>query len=131
MSARRRRLIHTDLALDEILTDKKLARLGDPYINLIWSLALSEKAGEPTGAKVKSKTLAEALKRSGLRRHLPKRIDRHTQGDAAEAFIVYSWLHGVMSLEESVEFIVERIEEPIEAFASLLEEIERRLEAVG
>lgn len=131
MNALRRLLIHANPPLEEILRDKKLARLGDLYVNLVWSLALSERYGEPTGVNVKSGVLAEALKRSGLRGRLPKRVDRHTQGDAAEALIVYSWLRGVMSLEESVEFLLGRVEEPIEAFASLLEEICGRLKDGG
>jgi hypothetical protein len=88
--------------LTEILTDHKLASLGDAYINFVYSLALSERKRQPTGAKVKGRVLAEALKKVGLREHMPSRITRHMLADAAEALIVYSWLHDYISLEESV-----------------------------
>ena len=90
-------------SLTEILLDQKLAKLGDAYVNFLYSLALSNKEGKPTGIKVKGSLLADALKKAGLRKFLPSRIDRHKQADAAEALIVYVWIQGLMSLEEGLE----------------------------
>ncbi len=115
--------------MNEVLVDKDLAKLGDAYVNFVWSLALSEKKGKATGEKVKSSTLAEALRRSGLRKSLAKRFDRHAQGDAAEALIVYSLLRGVMPIQECVNLLCGVVEDPVQAFVALLEEIKRRLEA--
>jgi len=113
-------------SLNEILKDHKLAALGDAYVNFIYSLALSKRRGEPTGAKVDSHVLAEALKRSGLRGFLPSRVDRHKQADAAEALIVYAWIQDLMSIEEGVN-ILEKHEDVVEAFCSLLLEVRRKL----
>jgi hypothetical protein len=103
----------------EILTNHKLAALGDAYVNFLYSLAISKKSREPTGAKVDSRLLAEALKKAGLREYLPSRTDRHKQADAAEALIVYAWLKGLISLEEGVK-VLERYKDEVEGFCSLL-----------
>jgi hypothetical protein len=93
--------------LSQILLDKQLARLGDAYINLVYSLALSKRKGRPCGAKVKGTILADALRKSGLRTLLPSGIDRHTISDAAEAVVVYVWLHNLLTLEDCVQTIAE------------------------
>jgi len=116
---------YTDLR--EVLMDQKLAALGDAYANFVYSVALSKRKGEPTGAKVDSRLLAEALKKAGLRKLLPSRIDRHKQADAAEALIVYAWIQGSMTMEEGVS-ILEQGEDMVEAFCSLLLTAKRKLD---
>jgi len=105
--------------LSEVLMDQKLAKLGDAYVNFLYSMALSKKKGEPTGTKVQGRLLADAFKKAGLREFLPSRIDRHKQADAAEALIVYPWLRGSMTMEEGLKILVEN-EDNIEAFSVLL-----------
>ena len=105
--------------LSEILMDQKLAKLGDAYVNFLYSLALSKKNGEATGVKVKGRLLADAFKKADLRKFLPSRVDRHKQADAAEALIVYPWLEGSMTMEEGLE-ILEKTEDEVEAFCNLL-----------
>jgi len=113
--------------LREVLMDKKLAALGDAYVNFIYSVALSKRKGEPTGAKVDSRLLAEALKKAELRNLLPSRIDRHKQADAAEALIVYAWVRGLMTIEEGVS-ILEQGEDMVESFCSFLLTAKRKLD---
>ena len=105
--------------LSEILMDHKLAKLGDAYVNFLYSLALSKKNGEATGVKVKGRLLADAFKKADLRKFLPTRVDRHKQADAAEALIVYPWLQGSMTMEEGLE-ILGQTDDEIEAFCNLL-----------
>jgi len=112
--------------LREILTDHKLAALGDTYVNFVYSLALSKKMGEPTGVRVDSRILAEALRRAGLRDLLPPRTDRHKQADAVEALIVYAWIQGLMTIEEGVN-VLEQHENATEAFCSLVLTARKRL----
>jgi hypothetical protein len=109
--------------ITEILLDKKLSKLGDSYVNFIYSLALSRRLEEPTGKSVKSTILAEALKRAGLRKLLPKRIGKHDQADSAEALIVYAWLNKMLDMDECVEVLEKSIEEPVEAFTNLILDI--------
>ena len=89
-------------SLNQILTDKKLAALGDAYVNFIYSLAVSKRLGKPFGKKVKGTPLAEAVRKAGLRKLLPSRIDKHVLSDAAEALLVYAWLTKALTLEECV-----------------------------
>lgn len=114
-------------SLREVLMDQKLAALGDAYVNLVYSVALSKRKGEPTGAKVDNRLLAEALKKAGLRSLLPSRIDRHKQADAAEALIVYAWVRGSMTMEEGVS-ILEQGEDTVEAFCSFLLTAKKKLD---
>jgi hypothetical protein len=88
--------------LNQILTDKKLAALGDAYVNFIYSLAVSKRSGKPFGKKVKGTPLAEAVRKAGLRKLLPSRIDKHVLSDAAEALLVYAWLTKALTLNECV-----------------------------
>jgi hypothetical protein len=90
-------------SLTQILTDKKLAALGDAYVNFVYSLAMSNRLKKPFGKKVKGTPLANAVRRAGLRKLLPSRIDKHVLSDAAEALLVYAWLNEVLTLEESAE----------------------------
>jgi hypothetical protein len=110
----------------DVLTDHKLASLGDSFINFAFSLALSEKKGAPEGKKVKGTLLAEALRRAGLREHLPSRMTSHMLADAAEALIVYAWLQGHITLEETVA-ILEKNDDPVEDLSHLLEKIRYRI----
>jgi hypothetical protein len=90
-------------SLSQVLTDKPLAALGDAYVNFVYSLALSRRTGKPCGKKAKGTPLAEAVRKAELRKLLPSRIDKHVISDAGEAFLVYSWLNRLITLEESVE----------------------------
>jgi len=114
-------------SLREVLMDQKLAKLGDAYVNFLYSLALSKKKGEPAGTKVEGRLLADAFKKAGLRKFLPSRIDRHKQADAAEALIVYAWIRGLMTMEEGLK-ILEQNEDTIEAFSFLLLTAKRKLD---
>ncbi|HVP40776.1 MAG TPA: ribonuclease III family protein [Candidatus Krumholzibacteriaceae bacterium] len=112
--------------LENVLNDQNLACLGDAYVNFIYSIALSKKKDEATGAKVSSSILAQALRKAGLRGFLPGRLDRHSLGDAAESLIVYAWIHGAISIEESVATLLSS-DNAAEAFAILLRQAKERL----
>ncbi len=98
-------ILHDYRELSEILMDKRLAGLGDAFVNFIYSLALSRKSGKPCGKKVKGAPLAEAVRKVGLRSVLPSRIDKHVLSDAAEALLVYAWLTDAVTMEESVDVL--------------------------
>lgn len=112
--------------LNEVLTDHKLASLGDVYVNFVYALALSNKRRVPSGAKVRGRILAEAIKRADLREFLPSRMERHLLADAAEALIVYAWLNNFVTLEEGVS-ILEKFDDPAEGFSHLLRKIKSKI----
>jgi len=114
--------------LRRIISDKGLARLGDAYINFIYSLALSEVEGTPTGVKVSDRVLAEAAKSSGLRSLLPKRTNRNDTANAVEALLVYAWRNKLMASEEAVN-ILNSHPDPKESFTHLLGLVLRRIQA--
>jgi hypothetical protein len=105
--------------LTSILTDQKLAKLGDAYLNFTYSLALTKKKKEPAGVKVESHILAQAIKRAKLRKYLPHRTDRHKQADAAEALIIYAWNQNALTIQETVQTL-QKYEDSVDAFYSLI-----------
>jgi hypothetical protein len=112
--------------LTEVLTDHKLASLGDVYVNFVYALALSNRKRMPSGAKVKGSILAEAIKKATLREFLPAKMSRHLLADAAEALIVYAWLRNVVAIERAVSTL-EKFDDPIEGFNQLLMEIKGKI----
>jgi hypothetical protein len=114
-------------SLQKLLLDKDLAALGDSYINFVYSLAVSKKTGHPTGAKVNNRILADAVEKSGLRKLLPHRVDKHARGNAAEALMVFAWLQDMQELSDAIKVINEQ-DDPAKAFANLLRDA---LEKVG
>ena len=110
----------------DILLDHELASLGDAFVNLIYSLALSKQHRRPLGKKADSSTLSSALKRADLRRFLPTRTNRHMQADAAEALIVYAWITDVISIDSAV-YQLSLTNDSIEGFTLLMETILSKL----
>jgi hypothetical protein len=119
-------------------TDKGLAKLGDSLVNLVFSLALSEYLGKPTGERVPNASLALALEMAGLRHIIPPRTDKHGKGDVAEALFAYAWLEKKITIKEAVEILSQNLDDDVthftrkketigRAFAVLYEEIGKRL----
>ena len=113
-------------SLREVLIDHDLASLGDSYANLIFSLAISNRKGQPVGIKVKGSILASALRKAGLREELPSRMSTHTLADAAEALLVYAWLSDKIGIGESVQIITKE-KEPIDGLTKLLKVTKERI----
>jgi hypothetical protein len=105
-----------------------LSKLGDAYINFVYSLAKSKKKKEPSNERVSSEILSNALKRAGLRKYLPSRFSRHEQGDAVEALLIYTWLKEIIPIEECVNILTEKADSPIDAFTDLINLAKKRLE---
>ena len=105
-------------------TDRGLAKFGDSLLNFVFSLALSEYLGRPTGERVPNASLSMALEMSGLRKLAPPRSDKHARGDIAEAIFAYAWLEGLITIEEAVEIIRENLSEDVTHFT-------RKKEAIG
>ena len=120
------RFIATHTNLTSVMTDHDLAALGDAFINFVHSLALSNKTGRAAGSKVKGTLLAEALRRAELREHMPSRMTTHKLADAAEALLVYAWLNGCVTIEESVATLEEN-SDSIEGLTLLLKKAKSRI----
>ena len=107
--------------------DKGLAKFGDSLLNFVFSLALSEYLGRPTGERVPNASLAIALEASGLKHLIPPRTDKHGKGDIAEAIFAYAWLEGAITIEEAVELIRENLDDDVTHFSRKKEAIGRAL----
>jgi len=83
-----------------ILRDKDLARLGDSFVNLIYSTAKTKASGKPVGEKVPDKVLSQALEIAKL--PVQMRLTHGERGDAVEAVLAYAWMHNLLPLEEAV-----------------------------
>jgi len=105
-------------------TDKGLSKFGDSLVNFVFSLALSEYLGRPTGERVPNASLSIALELAGLRHVIPPRTDKHGKGDIAEAIFAYAWLEGDITVEEAVEILMKNFSEDVTHFS-------RRKEAIG
>ncbi len=107
--------------LAKILTDQHLAQFGDALLNFAYSLALTEVSGQPKGTKVKDKILAEAAVKSGLRQHLPRRVDRGDVANSLEALLGHAWLEKRVSLDEIVTRLKTSSLDPADDFTRLAE----------
>ena len=86
--------------LKEIAINKQLAKLGDNFVNFIYSIAKSCVLGQFTGWKLPDRVLAQALRDADLRFLLSTKASAHDLGDAVESLIVHSWIFQKLSLEE-------------------------------
>lgn len=105
--------------LSDILRDRDLARFGDSYINFAFSLAATRMKGIPHGTKVMDRTLAEAAKRSGIRKRLPQRTKRADSANAVEALLGHAYLKGLLTLETTIDLLSRNIGNPSEALTEL------------
>ncbi len=113
--------------LVQILSDRKMAQLGDAFVNFIYSLALTRSSGKPVGTKVSDKILASAAQRTGIRKLLPKRTTRGDMSNAIESLVVYAWLHNHMTIDEISAILEAQADSPSDAFTTLSEKIVQRL----
>ncbi len=95
-------------AISSIMQDRKLASLGDAYVNLVYSLALTQTSGEPQGVKVSDRILSNAFKAAGLRNYLGARQSRKDFANASEALLIETFRKGLLTMSESVKIITQR-----------------------
>lgn len=109
-----------------IILDHDMAQLGDSFVNLVYSLALTRRYGRPMGKRISDRDLAEAARKAGLRSLLPNRTNRGDVANSVEALLVYVWLNHLMTICEMVEAINSH-DETSEGFAKLAERALQKL----
>jgi hypothetical protein len=115
----------------EVEDIKELSGVGDSFVNLIYSIAVSNANGKPLSKRASNFVLSEAVYKSGLRETAGNRVTRHDLGDFAECMIFDAWLRGNISLEACVKILTSELknssgdpkEASVEAFTALLLEI--------
>lgn len=130
--------IKTYSSIKEIMIDKDLAKLGDNFVNFIYSLAKSCALNKFEGWKVSDRVLSQALREADFRSLISRRASAHELADAVEALIVHEWLTEQISIEELAtilydnlktgEFSDRKKEERIalQAFIAVLIELKKR-----
>jgi hypothetical protein len=115
------------LQVDDV---RELSSIGDSFVNLIYSLALSYAQGKPVSRRASNYVLGEALTRAGMRGLAGHRIDRHGLADYAEGLLFQGWMEGRITIEECVYTLRDKLlnfesekEASIEGFAELLKRI--------
>lgn len=94
-------------SLERIARDKDWARLGDSFINLVYSMAKTRAIGKPVGERVPDRVLSKAL---DLSRTIEfTRMTPGERGDVVEAILAYAWSNNLISLEEAVETLFRRV----------------------
>ena len=111
----------------QILKNRRLARLGDAYVNFLFSLALTKASGIPVGVKVSDRILFDAAKNSGIRPLLPRRIKRGEVANVIEALVVDSWMRKSLELDEMVDIISKNSDDLTEAATQLVKTILERM----
>jgi hypothetical protein len=85
--------------------DRKLSKLGDALLNLIYSLSLSQIRGRADGGKIANSILARAMDESRHRSLVPKGSDKHIRGDLVEAIFAYAWLRELLDIRECADYL--------------------------
>jgi hypothetical protein len=111
----------------------EFSNIGDPFVNFIYSLALSTTFKKPMGKKASNFILAEAVTRSGIRERLGSRMRRGEFGDYAEGLIFLAWAEKKISIKDAVDILASSLtpqnnriqlrEESITAFENLLRHV--------
>lgn len=99
-----RNLASSKRDLQEIVEDKRLAKIGDSVLNLLNTLAKASKV-VPEQSKVSNRMLKWVSEKVGLRASLRKRMKEKEIGNAVEALVAFWYIKGDFSglelLEES------------------------------
>jgi hypothetical protein len=117
----------------EIGDIRELSGVGDSFVNLIYSIAVSNASEKPLSKRASNYILSEAVYKSGLRETAGNRVTRHDLGDFAECLIFDAWLRENVSLEECVKILTSELknangdlkEASVKAFTRLLLEIQK------
>lgn len=96
-------------SVEEIMNDKGLAKVGDGIINLCYSLAKSNVLGHATGDKVRDSILARAIRATDIYRHISHRTDIGKAADAYEAIIAYLWMKGKITVQGTVDALIQSL----------------------
>jgi hypothetical protein len=96
-----------ETVLREVMRNRQLASLGDAFVNFVYSLALTETAGEPRAVKVSDRILANAFRMADLRKCLGTRVSKKDMANASESLLADGYQKKLITIEESVRTLSE------------------------
>ncbi len=113
--------------IQRVMRDQQLASLGDAFINFVYSLALTQINGHPTGVKVSDRILSEAFKLAGLRQYLGTRLSKKDLANASESLLIEAYRKQILTIEESVRILSQNPDGPQAGLTDLLKLAAERL----
>ena len=113
--------------IQRTMRDQRLASLGDAFINFVYSLALTQINGHPTGVKVSDRILSEAFKLAGLRQYLGTRLSKKDLANASESLLIEAYRKQILTIEESVRILSQNPDGPQAGLTDLLKLAAERL----
>lgn len=111
----------------QVILDKRLASLGDAFVNFVYSLALTRTKGGPQAIKVSDRVLADAFRLAGLRKYLGTRVSRKDLANASESLLVEAYQRKLLTIEEGVETLSQNPDGLQAGLAALLKLAEERI----
>lgn len=111
----------------QVILDKRLASLGDAFVNFVYSLALTRTKGGPQAIKVSDRILADAFRLAGLRKYLGTRVSRKDLANASESLLVEAYQRKLLTIEEGVETLSQNPDGLQAGLAALLKLAEERI----
>lgn len=111
----------------QVILDKRLASLGDAFVNFVYSLALTRTRGKPQALKVSDRVLADAFRLAGLRKYLGTRVSRKDLANASESLLVEAYQRKLLTIEEGVETLSQNPDGLQAGLAVLLKLAEERI----
>jgi len=113
--------------IQRVMRDQQLASLGDAFVNFVYSLALTQINGHPTGVKVSDRILSEAFKLAGLRQYLGTRLSKKDLANASESLLIEAYRKQILTIEESVQILSQNPDGPQAGLTDLLKLAAERL----
>ncbi|MDH5403259.1 MAG: hypothetical protein OEZ01_02495 [Candidatus Heimdallarchaeota archaeon] len=96
-------------SLRDVLNSKKLARLGDLIGNFIYSCVRIGKKDISGSIRVWDSSLTKAMEIANLRKAIGRKVKPDEVSDAAEALLAYAYFTKVLTLDEMVEYLSDRL----------------------
>ncbi|MHA1166282.1 MAG: ribonuclease III family protein [Candidatus Hodarchaeales archaeon] len=93
-----------------VLHNQGNAKLGDGFVNFLFSMAKSLCQERTTGLKVADSVLSEAYRQSSLSKHVKLKGNKDILGDKVEALLLWTWLSGYMDLMEMTAILRDNID---------------------
>jgi hypothetical protein len=103
-----------------VMRDKQLASLGDAFVNFIYSLALTKIKDSPQGIKVSDRILSDAFRLANLREYLGSHLARKDLANAAESLLVEAYRNQLLTIDESVQILIQNPNGPASGLSDLL-----------
>ncbi|MHA2299238.1 MAG: ribonuclease III family protein [Candidatus Hodarchaeales archaeon] len=93
-----------------ILHDPGHAKLGDSFVNFLFSAAKTLCREKTTGLKVPDVVLSNAYRKSLLRKQVHLKGSKDALGDKLEALLLWTWVSGFMNFTEMVKVLQDNID---------------------